>query len=280
MLRLLVTLIVWTCASLAWAAAPHDQNICRNVDARKVIAQTGFVQAMPAFAKVVSETQIVLLGELHFDLVGSRKKVIETLAPMFGGKKTCFFYELRSNKSIGEHLADMRRPNYEMNLEQFGEIHRAAKAAGFVEITVDSPNEDDYLMDLSDLNARNEIMARNMAQALKSGRCEKGLMIVGKAHLAREGETWTTIQKYLESHAVTSTAVNLQNSKERVGFSSYAELASWNGVCPKRTGLPTPQDLRFFAHKDLPRGLVFQPIADRPTGSWSDFNYTILLPVR
>lgn len=280
MIRYLVISLIVLGGELASAKAPSDQNICRSADARKVIAQPGFVQAMPAFGSVVREKQIILLGELHFDLVGSRKKVIETLAPMFGGQKTCFFYELRSNKTIREHLSDMRRPNYKMNLEQFGEIHRAAKAAGLVEITVDSPNEDDYLMDLSDLNARNEVMARNMAQALKSGRCEKGLMIVGKAHLAREGETWTTIQKYLESHAVTSAAVNLQNSKERVGFSSFAELASWNGVCPKRTGLPAPQDLRFFAHKDLPRGLVFQPIAERPTGSWSDFDYTILLPVR
>ncbi|MFN7729743.1 MAG: hypothetical protein ACK5P7_11355 [Bdellovibrio sp.] len=265
--------------SLVSAKAPRHQSICTNQTARQVMSQPNFFRPVSELKSVIEKNDLILLGELHFDLPGSRQAVIQALAALTT-EKTCFFYELRSNKTIQQHLIEMRRPYYELNLEQFSEIHSAAIAAKMIEITVDSDNESQYNMDLPNLNERNEVMARNMAAALQSGLCKKGILIVGKSHLEREGADWLNIQDYLKPHAIKAVAINLQNSKERIGFSSDPELSSWNGVCPKRTGLAIFRDLRFFEHKDLPQTLSFQPIAKRPTGAWRDFDYTILLPVK
>ena len=277
-LRLTLAVLTFS-GSLALAQAPREQNICHNTAARQVMSQPNFFRPVSELKSVIDENDLILLGELHFDLPGSRKSVIQALSSLTT-EKTCFFYELRSNKTIEQHLKDMRRPYYELNLEQFSEMNKAAKAANMVQITVDSDDETQYGMDLPNLNERNEVMALNMAEALKSGQCKKGILIVGKSHLEKEGADWLNIQDYLKSHAVKAVAINLQNSKERVGFSSATELSSWNGVCPKRTGLATFRDLRFFEHKDLPQTLSFQPMAERPTGSWRDFDFTILLPVK
>ena len=273
-----LALSVITVLSFATHAAPVRsavaRNICLNPQARQILSQPDFFKPLSEVAPIIQSTQVILIGELHHAAPGAHKILIRSLSKMLPGK-VCLFYELASNQTIDQHLIRLRQEGFQHTLPQFIEMREAARRVGWTQMTIDNRialSEDDFL------NPSNEAMANTMASVFKAGACERAVYFVGKDHLSYPTHDALNLQHYLKEVRVSFVTINLQNSRERLGFSSAEGLSGWSRVCRGPHRLPVFTDFRFFKNEALPSTLRMSPLYPQDRVRWIDFDYTILIP--
>ena len=248
-------------------------NICEDSEVLTLMKQPQFFQPLGQLASAVKDADVFLVGEIHYSLPGLRRKILQNLASTLG-PQGCLLYELPKEKSIQQHLAVFHGENYELVLEEFLELHQAARDLNLFEFTIDAQpglNWEDSRMAL-----RNQTMAQNILDLQKNAICSKSILFVGKAHLTEETTETRTLLQILRKSNLKIKAINLQDSEGQASI-FHSSIASWNGVCSnqKELRLLQPTDPVIFESGRLPSRLVFNPRSE-DLEPWTIFDWTIL----
>lgn len=256
-------------------AGTSAASVCDHAPTREWLSAPGNLRPLSALPAAVRSARVVLIGEIHYMLPGKRKLLTETLAPSLGDR-ACFFYELSAKKTIAAHLKSFaNRGEYDLVHAQFKEMHRVAKAMKLDEITVDAPPLPS-VWDFRPMDERNAIMAANIAKHFASGRCERAIFFVGKAHLMTSQDQTSPLTTALRKRGVGFATVNLQDARESDALIKGSAIASWNGACGDAVErLPEPARPMFFRSADWPADLVFNPLKDEGA-RWNEFEWTVL----
>ena len=259
--------------SSAFGQAIVSANICQDSESLAFLKQPQNFLPLAKISSVVKDSDVILIGEIHYSLPGQRRLILRKLRPYFAGHKACLFYELPAEMPIRAHLEKFKAKNYELVSEEFRELHFAALAFKLGEFTIDGPASASFDAQMS---SRNLTMGKNIFDLWQSGKCEKSVLFVGKAHLTEETVETQSLPQILRKVGVPIKVVNLQNAQEQKS-NLQTTLASWNGICSswKKTALPVPTKPVIFESSKLPSRLVFNPRSE-DLEPWTVFDWTIL----
>lgn len=245
---------------------------------------------------------VIVFGETHYEPSQQRQAelidFIHSVDPSFD----CVFMEL-TEEALGDRMRLLSGiPRYlESPLHIERRFFTSIKANGMELVPVDDRSGLESVQDLmvsADpildprvkaeletriLTDRNRIMADNIYSSLVSGRCTRGVMIIGKSHLFShsDGVEVEPITESLWANGVESRAVNIEDASIHPTEEPISSPALCFDQCEWNPELP--QSEVAFVHEESDAPFIeeskFSSRATEPySGTWGDFDATIVVP--
>lgn len=246
---------------------------CADLNKKNMVARAG--SSIGAFPwSVVSNKDVVLLGDEHTATAPANLlRVIDAITQSIATpRRLCLFMEFPKSLPLTE-FKRLLKPGSDIPTDElFRQYNEAivdgAEARGLDVHLVDHENnrEEDV-----PLNQRDEAIAKNISGLLNEGTCDRGILLIGKAHITPDEPGRKLVAQQLNELSRTSVTVNIQNADEKL---ENDQLKSWNGLCSSaREPLPSPLVFSNYDLKSIPLYPRYSPLT-----LMGYFDFTVLFP--
>lgn len=227
-------------------------------------------------SKAIGNSKLVILGEEH-NSPAQRDygKIFDDLKKQ-NSKIDCLFLEWNPNDLEAQKLINGERPN---SYNYFGHYELVASArASQVKIFAVDNREKTTKYDPKDsqnyIRQSNLGIYKNIKKLFDSGTCNKGVLLIGKAHIEHpqiQIDPKDSVKTFFEADGITTTAINFIYSGKNVYSDNFDQQWAWN-ICPD-DGISSPLKARVAIAKDQlnkTEGMAIYPVIS--------FDYYLFLP--
>jgi hypothetical protein len=213
------------------SVTPAAADTCLDLAARNKAAQSGV--ALPEFQWAeLAKKDVVFIGDMH--TFSNPKDILQVTSQIKSSytreTKACLFLEFPISISVKDLKDILNREDDDAETRKYKSYYKTilegSEQSGFAVHLVDHK---EYFKRNVTINERDRAMAENISALIKSGECDHGVMVVGKAHITVDESGRKMLRQNLSELGNTSTAINLQSVNEGL---VPGQLMSWNGLCP------------------------------------------------